>query len=118
MHHRAGAHGARFNCNKEFALFQTVVTNGATSLAQGNDLSVSGRIRLGYVPVPAAAYDAAIPYDDGANGDLSSFQRTLSAAEGLYHPKFVGVGLGSWVFGLRVGYGWFVRGHVEAPRSF
>src|ERR1700730_1682800 len=40
MHHGAGAHGARLNCNKELTAFQTVVTHRSTRFAQGDDFGM------------------------------------------------------------------------------
>src|SRR5271166_2517615 len=91
MHQRAGAHGARFNCNKQFAAFQTMVTNGGTGFAQRHDLGVGGRVEAGDVAVPSAAYDAALAYDDRAYRDFSGFESALGAAQGFFHPELVRV---------------------------
>jgi hypothetical protein len=75
-----------------------MVTNGSTGLAQGDDLGVCGRIGLGDIAVPSAAYDLAVADDDGADRDLSYLQSALGAAQGFFHPEFVGFG---------------VRGHLQ-----
>ena len=94
-----GAHRARFNCNKELAVFQTMVTNGRTGFAQRDDLGVGGRIGVGDVAIPSAAYDLAVADHDRADRDFSSFECALGAAQGFLHPEFVGcrvVGRRSW----------------------
>jgi hypothetical protein len=90
MHQRAGAHGARFNGSKQFAVLQTVVTHGSTGLAQSYDLGVGGGIGVSDVAVPSASYDAAVAYYDRAHRNLSTFQSALGAAQGFFHPDFVG----------------------------
>ncbi len=113
MNQRARAHGARFNCNKQIAVSQAVVTNGSTSLTQGDDLGVAGGIRIADVAIPSAADDTAITHDDRAYWHFSGLKRPLGAPQGFFHPKLVGMGFirksfvqnrrRSWVFGLRMG---------------
>jgi hypothetical protein len=91
MHQRPSAHGARFNCSKEVAAFQAMVTNGSTGLPQRDDLGVRGWVHVRNVPVPSAANDAAIADDDRAHRYFSSFQRALGAAKRFFHPQLVGV---------------------------
>jgi|SRR5579863_1046480 hypothetical protein len=93
MHQGPGAHSARFNCNKQFAVFQAMVTNGGTGLAQGDDLGVSRRIGVRDVTIPSPADDLACAHYDGAYGHFSSFERALGTAQGLLHPQFVRTGL-------------------------
>jgi hypothetical protein len=90
MHHGAGAHGARFNCNKQSAVFQTVVTNSGTSLAQRHDLGMGCRVGAGNVAVPSPSHDLAAAYYDRSYRDFSRFQASLGAAQGFFHPQFVG----------------------------
>ena len=89
VHQRARAHGARLNCNKQFAVAQTVVTNGLTRLAQGNNFRVSSGIVIGQIAVPSAADNRTIADDDRAYWHFVRLQRALSAAQGLFHPEFV-----------------------------
>ena len=89
MHHRSGAHGARFNCNKQVAVFQTMVTNRGTGFAKRHDLGVRAGIGIRNVAVPSPAYNASVTYDDRANRNLSGFQSSLRAAEGFFHPDFI-----------------------------
>src|ERR1035438_1688254 len=60
MHHRTCAHRARFNCNKQVAAGQTMVTDGCTGLAQGDDLGVGGGVEIRDVAIPPAAHDAPL----------------------------------------------------------
>ena len=90
MHQSAGAHGARFNCNKEFAVSQTVVTNGCTGFAQGHDLSVSSRIRTRNIAIPSAPHDTTIANHNRAYRNFPGFERALGAAQSFLHPEFVG----------------------------
>ena len=92
MHHGAGAHRARFNCSKQVALFQAVVTNGCTGLAQGNDLGMGAGVGVCEIAVPAAAHNLTVIYHDRAYWHLPGIQRSLGGAESFLHPEFVGVG--------------------------
>jgi hypothetical protein len=118
MHHRAGAHGARFDCNQQFAVFQTVVSDGGSSFAQGHDFGVGGWIGIGDIAIPSAADNAAIAHDDRTHGNLSRLKRALGAAESFLHPEFVGGGLGAGFYRRGVACGCFVTGQVEAPPLF
>src|SRR6266567_7290866 len=90
MHQRAGAHRARFNCNKQVAVFQTMVTDGCTGLAQGDYLGVSRGISSGNVAIPSAAYDSALADHNRTYRNLSLFQSSLGTAQSLFHPQLVG----------------------------
>ena len=100
MQQSAGAHRARFNCSKQLAVVQAMVTNGSTGLAQGHDLGMSGWIEIDDVAVPAAPHDAAFTNHDRADGDLSALKRPLRAAQGFLHPEFIGGGLEASAFAL------------------
>ncbi len=71
MHQRSCAHRARFNCSKQLALAQTMVTNGSTGLAQRNDLGVSRRIAVSNVAVPPAAHDAPLAHHNSPHGNFA-----------------------------------------------
>jgi hypothetical protein len=73
MHQGTGAHRARFNCNKHFAVPKTVVTNSGPGFTQGDDLGVSGGVGVGNVAIPATAHDVTITHDYCAHRDFSSF---------------------------------------------
>ena len=103
MHHSASAHGARLNCSKQFAVPQAMVTEVCTGFAQGHDLGMGRGVGIGEVAVPSAADDLVIANDDGANRDLAHFKRTLGAAQGFFHPEFVGGGNGRmWIMAHEV----------------
>ena len=90
MNQSAGTHRARFDCNKEFAVFEAVVAQRGTGLAQGEDFGVSGGVAIGEVAVAAAAYDFSAADDDRAYRDFSRFKRALGGAQRLFHEQFVG----------------------------
>src|SRR5579863_3337923 len=94
MNHGAGTHRARLNCNKQVAVSQSMVTDSGTRLAQRDNLGMSGGVRVGDVAVPPAGYDLFAANHDRSHGDFPGFERTLGAAQGLFHPEFVGVGEG------------------------
>src|ERR1700693_4479097 len=71
MHHRAGAHGARLNCNKELTVFQTVVINGCSGFAQGDDFRGGGGGRAGGVAVPSAPNNPSVAHYHGSYRNLS-----------------------------------------------
>ena len=94
-----------------------MVTNGGTGFAQGDHLGVGSGIGRGDVAVPSPADDFAVAHYDRAYGHFSGFESALGAAEGFFHPEFVGggggTGLGCWVFGLgTIACGCFLRGHL------
>ena len=86
MHHRAGAHGARFNCNKQFAVSQAMITDVRARFAQRNDFRMRGGIGIGDIAIPSAADDFSATNDNGAYRDFANLQRSLGAAEGFFHP--------------------------------
>jgi len=99
MNQRAGAHCARLNCNKQFALSQTMVTQRGTRLAQSDDFGVARGIGVGDIAIPSASDDVALVDDDCAHGNFSRVERALGGAEGFFHQEFVGSGRWSLVVG-------------------
>src|SRR5581483_3985964 len=93
---RTRTHRTRFNCNKQFAVPQAVVTYGTTCLAQGHDFGVSGGIGLGDVAVPAAPHDTSVANDNCPDRHLARLQGPLRGTKGFLHPEFVGAG--GWLF--------------------
>ena len=89
------AHGARFNCSKQLAVGQTVVTKIATGLAESQDLGMRGGIVVGNVAIPTAADDTSVAHDDCADRHFSHFERALRRPQGFFHPEFVR-GSGQW----------------------
>jgi hypothetical protein len=76
-----------------------MVAQGRTGLAEGDNFSVSGRVGVAEVAVPAATDDLASVNDDGSHGDLVRFQPALCCAQSFLHPKFVGGNRWSFVAG-------------------
>ena len=89
VHQCSGAHRARFNCSKQLALLQTMVTDGCTGLAQSDDFGMGRGIVVADVAIPSPADDSAAAGDYGSYRDFSGFQGALSAAQGFLHVEFV-----------------------------
>jgi hypothetical protein len=98
MNHRAGAHRARLNCNKQLAIFQTMVTEGDTGFAQRNDLGMCRGIAISNVAVPSPADNLSIVHDDCADRNFSGLECALGTAQSFLHPEFVGgsITLATW----------------------
>ncbi len=60
VNHSAGAHGARFNCNKDVASPQAVVSQPCGSLAQSDNLRVGRGIMVEQITVVSTSGDLAI----------------------------------------------------------
>lgn len=89
VHHCSGAHGTRFNCSKEVALAQTMVTNVCSGFAQRDDLGMRRGIGIADIAVPPPADDLAVADYNGSHWNFSRFQRTLRRSQGFPHPEFV-----------------------------
>src|SRR5208282_1563817 len=89
MHQGACAHRAWLNCNKELAVFQTVVTQVRAGLPKGDNLSVRRGIGVRKIAIPASADDLARMDHDSTHGNFARFQRALGRAESLFHPEFI-----------------------------
>jgi hypothetical protein len=106
VNQRARTHGARFNCSKELAVAETVVTEVLTCFAQRNDLSMGGGVVVGQVTIPAPADDAIAVHDNGSYWHFAGFECAMGGAQSFLHPEFVGgefAGLGvefvgQWLF--------------------
>ena len=94
MNQRARAHGARFNCSKQFAAFQAMVAEGGTGFAQGDDLGMGGGIGVGEIAVAAASDDFAVANDHRADRNFTRFKRALGRAQSFLHEEFVAVRFG------------------------
>jgi hypothetical protein len=90
MNHSSGAHGARFNCNKEVTVPQTVVAERGPSVTQGRDFGVCGGIELANVAIPSPANNHPGMDHHGSDWYFTALQRPLRTAERLFHPQFVG----------------------------
>jgi hypothetical protein len=93
VHQSACAHGARFNCSKELAVSQAVITEVRTGLAKRNDFGVGGWVGVGEVTIPASPNDLAGMDHDRAHRDFARFECASGRAKSLFHPEFVG---GRW----------------------
>ncbi len=94
MDRRSRTHGARFNCSKQFAVAEPVITEVLSGLAEGDDFGVGGGIVVGEIAIPSAAHHAPVADDYRSDGDFAGVERALGAAQGFEHPEFVG-----WVVG-------------------
>src|SRR5215472_14865060 len=90
VHHRAGAHGTRLNCNKQITVSQSVVTNGCTGFAQRHNFRMGSWVMIADSTVPPAADDFSVTDDYCANWDFAYLEGALRAAQGFFHPEFVG----------------------------
>ncbi len=112
----AGAHGARFNCNKQVAGCQAVITEGCTGFAQSDDLGVGGGVGVRDVAVPAAAYDFSVADHDRTDGNLAHFQSPMGTTQSFFHPDFVGAVVGCWyLVGGHSVVGVILRGEQLTP---
>jgi hypothetical protein len=89
MNGRSSAHGAGFNCSKQLAVAEPVITDVSPRFAQRHDLSMSGRIAVGEVTIPSAPNHASCAHYDRPYRHFSCLQGALSAAQGFFHPQFV-----------------------------
>ena len=60
MRNCAGAHGARFNRDKEIAIQKPIVAEGLTGLAEGKNFSVRRGIVGANGPITSSTYDLAV----------------------------------------------------------
>jgi hypothetical protein len=104
------AHGARLNCSKQLAVAEPVVAEVSSCLAQRHDFSMSRRIAVDEVAIPSSSNHASFAHHDRSHRHFARLQRALGAAQGFFHPKFVGGKLvgGNFVSGeqLSVTRGW------------
>jgi hypothetical protein len=91
MNQRARAHSARFNCNKQLAINQSMVTDACSGFAQRHDFRVSGRIGVAEVAIPTAPNDFSSEHNHCADWYLSGVKRTLCGAQSFFHPELIGV---------------------------
>jgi len=79
-------HRARFNCSKQVALSETVITQVRACFAQRDDLGMSGWIAVRKVAIPPAADNTTTVHDYRPHGHLSDLQCSLGRAQCLFHP--------------------------------
>jgi hypothetical protein len=94
VHQCSRTHRARFNCSKELAVSQAMVTNDRTSLAKGYHLRVRGGIVAGEILVPSTSDNGAIENNYRADWDFSGLQSSLCGAQGFFHEKLIGTVIG------------------------
>jgi hypothetical protein len=70
---RSRAHGARLNCNKQFAGAETMITEVLSRFAEGDHFGVRGGIVVGDIAIPSASYNLARMYYNCPYGYLSGF---------------------------------------------
>jgi len=80
VHQSARAHGTRLNCNKEFAVSETMITQVRSGLAEGDDFSVGSGVGVSDVSVPTSADNFTRVNDDCAYGDFAGFEGALGGA--------------------------------------
>jgi hypothetical protein len=90
MHGSSRAHGARLNCNKQFAAAEPVITEVSSRFAQRHDFGMGGRIGIGEIAIPSSPKDAPFADNHCSHGHLVGVEGSLGATQGLLHPKFVG----------------------------
>jgi hypothetical protein len=89
-----GTHCARFNCSKELAVGQSVITHGGTSITQRHNLSMRRGIAVADVAIPSLACDAPVTYHDCTHWNFARFQSALGATQSFLHKKFIVLGRG------------------------
>jgi hypothetical protein len=80
LHQRPGAHRARLNCNKQFAVSQAMVTNYPARLAQRQNLRMCRWVAIGDVAIPSTSDDLPAADNHCAYGDFAGFESALGAA--------------------------------------
>jgi hypothetical protein len=89
VHHGAGTHGARLNCNKQLAVLQAVIAKRGARGTQRDDLCMSGRIALREVLVSTAAHDFSFADHDRSHRNLPGVERALRRTESFFHEELV-----------------------------
>ena len=85
MHQGASTHRTGLNRDKQFAVFQAIISKRVPRFAQGDHLGVRGGIGVGEVAIPSSSHDAAGAHYNGAHGHVSGFECTLGGAESFLH---------------------------------
>ena len=89
MNQRSRTHYARFNCSKQLAVAQTMVTDVSSRFAQGHHFGMGGRIIVSQVAVPAAPHNAALTNYNCSDGYFAGLECPLRRAESFFHPQLV-----------------------------
>src|ERR1035438_1575005 len=80
MNQRSRTHRARFNCSKQFAVAQTVITEVLSRRTQRDDLGVRAWIVVAQVAIPAPSAHASAIHNHGSDRHFSAFEGALSRA--------------------------------------
>lgn len=121
MNQRARAHGARFNCSKQFTVAQTMVTYVGTCVSQRDDFCMGCGIVVGEIAIPPPADHPTFTDDDCPHWYFSHRKSALSAAQGFFHGDFIsGVRCGCAVRSRSraVGHGRRILYGLRTPRRF
>ena len=95
LHQRAGAHLAGLERDIQSTPFQTPVADLLVGFADRRDLCVSQSGVVCVAPIVAAAYDAPVLDDHGADRNLSDGERFFGLLEGGLHVFDIFFGINS-----------------------
>ncbi len=90
VNHGSGAHGAGLDGHEKIAVCQPVISDCRSGFTQSHDFCVSGGIGVSQVAVESAADDLTFMHYHGAYRYFSYIECSLTRAERLLHPQFVG----------------------------
>jgi hypothetical protein len=79
MNGRSGAHGARLNCSKQFAVAKPVIPDVSSCLAQRHDFRMGGGIAVGEVAIPASPNHAPCAHNDRTHRHFAGLECALGA---------------------------------------
>jgi hypothetical protein len=71
MNCRSRTHGARFNCSKEVAANQTMVSHGSSGFTERDDFGVRAWVFVEEIAIPASSHYVAAADDYGSDGHVS-----------------------------------------------
>jgi hypothetical protein len=94
MDQRSRTHRAGLDRDENLTIQKAMITYSTCRFTQGNNLSVSCRIRLLQIAIASAPNDALFANDHGPNRNLSLRTCTHGFAQSFFHPEFV-----AWVVG-------------------
>ena len=81
------AHGAGLQRDIEVAIDQSLAADLACGGANGENLSMCGRVPVGEGPVPGGGYDLAILHDDAADRHLPGLASHFGRFQGQIHER-------------------------------
>jgi len=89
VNYRSCAHCARLNCYKQFTADEPVITNRSPGFAHCHNFGMGGRVVVGEVAIPPAAYDPPFAHNYRSDRHFSGLKRPLGAVESFRHPNFI-----------------------------